>query len=168
MRWLKFNAVGVLGIVVQTATLGLLVHILGMHYLLATGLAVEAAVLHNFFWHRRWTWADRQGVGSSFGFCTFLRFNLTNGVVSIAGNLFFMRILAGTAGLEPVVANLLSIALCALVNFLLADRFVFIPPDSCGPGDCQADHATVGGKIPRCANRAEETLRPETFREVNG
>ncbi len=34
--------------------------LLGPHYLVATALAVEMAVLHNFFWHRRWTWADRR------------------------------------------------------------------------------------------------------------
>ena len=63
MRWLKFNAVGALGMIVQLGSLGLLIHVLGMHYMLATALAVEAAVLHNFLWHRRWTWAeDRKSV----------------------------------------------------------------------------------------------------------
>jgi len=135
MRWMKFNAVGVLGIVVQTAALGLLVHRFGMHYLLATAVAVEAAVIHNFLWHRRWTWADRQKLGSSFGLLAFLRFNLANGAVSLGGNLLVMRILTGTAGLEPVVANLFSIALCALANFLLADRFVFPPRRECNRRD---------------------------------
>ena len=130
MRWLKFNLVGALGMGVQLGTLALLVHVLELHYLLATVLAVEAAVLHNFLWHMRWTWADRKEVQSGSPFVMLLRFNLTNGLVSIAGNLLFMRVLAGAAGLEPVAANLLSIALCSLVNFLLADRFVFVPAAS--------------------------------------
>ncbi len=126
MRWLKFNAVGALGILVQTGALGFFVHVVGMHYLVATALAVEAAVLHNFFWHRRWTWADRRQAGFSFGLAALLRFNLTNGLVSIAGNLLFMAILTGAAGVEPLAANFVSIALCSLMNFLLADRFVFV------------------------------------------
>ena len=127
MRWLKFNAVGLLGMLVQLGSLGFFVHILGLHYLLATALAVEAAVLHNFFWHRRWTWADRQGPGMLPLGTILLRFNLTNGMVSLAGNLVFMRILSGAAGLEPMLANLLSIILCSLLNFLLSDRWVFFP-----------------------------------------
>lgn len=127
MRWLKFNAVGSLGMLVQLGSLGFFVHILGLHYLLATTLAVETAVLHNFFWHRKWTWADRRGSGTLAPGLLLLRFNLTTGMVSIAGNLFFMRILSGTAGLEPMLANLLSIVFCSLINFLLSDRWVFFP-----------------------------------------
>ena len=125
IRWFKFNAVGALGIAVQTAAMGLLVHAVGLHYLIATPLAVEAAVVHNFFWHRRWTWADRRdGTASQFG-RAFWRFHLTTGVVSIGGNLFFMRILAGFFGIEPVLANLVAIALCSVLNYLLCDRFTF-------------------------------------------
>jgi len=47
-HWLKFNAVGAIGIGVQLATLAALAGGLRLNYLLATGLAVEAAVLHNF------------------------------------------------------------------------------------------------------------------------
>ena len=62
MRFWRFNAVGVLGFAVQLAVLALLVHG-GVHYLAATAIAVEAAILHNFLWHERWTWADRPGRG---------------------------------------------------------------------------------------------------------
>jgi len=125
IRWLKFNTVGAVGIGVQLAFLALLVHGFRLHYLAATALAVEAAVLHNFFWHWKWTWADRQRAGSVSPGSALLRFHLTNGLVSIAGNILLMRILAGTWNLPPVFANLLSIALCSLVNFFLSDRFVF-------------------------------------------
>jgi putative flippase GtrA len=50
-RWLKINFVGGLGIGVQLEALWLLVHWAQMHYMVATALAVEAAVLHNFAWH---------------------------------------------------------------------------------------------------------------------
>ena len=59
VRWLKFNAVGAIGIAVQLAVLTLLKSGLGLNYLLATALAVEVTVLHNFFWHERFTWGDR-------------------------------------------------------------------------------------------------------------
>ena len=59
VRWLKFNLVGGIGIGVRLAALALLVGLLKMNYLWATALAVEAAVLHNFVWHERYTWRDR-------------------------------------------------------------------------------------------------------------
>jgi len=50
-----FSLVGLLGVFIQLSALAALIGFLGMHYLVATGLAVEAAVLHNFVWHERWT-----------------------------------------------------------------------------------------------------------------
>jgi len=55
IRWVKFNAVGGVGILVQLGTLTVLRSGLGVNYLLATAIAVEATVLHNFFWHERFT-----------------------------------------------------------------------------------------------------------------
>jgi putative flippase GtrA len=122
-RFLRFNLVGVAGFAVQIAALALLVH-LGAHYLAATALAVEAAVLHNFFWHERWTWRDRPADGRG-RLDRLFRFHALNGVISLAGNLLLMRWLVGTLGVPAVPANLLSVLACALVNFLATDRMVF-------------------------------------------
>jgi putative flippase GtrA len=59
LRWWKFNLVGAVGILVQFGVLFLLKSVLHFNYLAATALAVEAAVVHNFFWHERFTWSDR-------------------------------------------------------------------------------------------------------------
>ena len=59
LRWVKFNAVGIIGVGVQLVVLTVLTSGLDLHYLPATFLAVESAVLHNFMWHERWTWRDR-------------------------------------------------------------------------------------------------------------
>jgi putative flippase GtrA len=59
VRWCKFNLVGAGGVFVQFGVLFLLKSGLHFNYLAATVLAVEAAVVHNFFWHERFTWADR-------------------------------------------------------------------------------------------------------------
>jgi len=123
VRWLKFNAVGAIGIGVQLAVLTLLSG-LGFNYLLATALAVEAAVLHNFFWHERFTWADRRAQTS---LERLVKFNLTTGGLSILSNLVAMKLLVDVAGLEYLLANLLSIAACSILNFFVADRAIFIP-----------------------------------------
>ncbi len=85
-----------LGAVVQLAVLALLTR-LGLHYLIATAIAVETAVLHNYFWHLRWTWLDRPPA-SRWG--ALLRFNLANGVVSLLSNLVLMRVLTGWLGMR--------------------------------------------------------------------
>ncbi len=124
-RWLKFNAVGGIGIGVQLAALAIFRSLLHLDYLLAAALAVETAVLHNFLWHERFTWADRPARHSTHSLVRLVRFNASNGLVSILGNLVLMRLLVGTLGMPYFVANLIAIAACSLVNFLLSDCFVF-------------------------------------------
>jgi hypothetical protein len=58
IRWLKFNLVGGIGIAVQLLMLVVLKTGLHLDYLIATALAVETTVVHNFLWHERFTWAD--------------------------------------------------------------------------------------------------------------
>jgi putative flippase GtrA len=122
-RWLKFNAVGAIGIVVQLAALAILNGLLHVQYLAATALAVETAVLHNFAWHERWTWRERTGKEGVIA--RLLRFNLSNGAMSILSNIFFMRLLVGQFRLRVMLANLISIAVTSLANFFISEKFVF-------------------------------------------
>jgi len=121
LRWLKFNFVGLIGIGVQLLALALLKSALHVNYLLATALAVEAAVLHNFLWHERFTWADHVAKAR---LAQFIKFNLTNGAISIFGNVLLMRLFAGTR-VSYLAANLVTITCCSVFNFLVGDRFVF-------------------------------------------
>jgi dolichol-phosphate mannosyltransferase len=128
IHWLKFNAVGVLGFALQTSVLFVLTHTaLPLGYLAATAIAVELAVLNNFVWHQRWTWRDRPAATRGETLRRLATFNVTNGLVSIAGNLVFMSILVGHFRLAIAAANLLSVAACSLLNFILADRLAFQP-----------------------------------------
>lgn len=124
-RWLAFNGVGALGVMVQLAVVTLLIRGAGVHYLVATAIAVESAVLHNFVWHQRWTWRDRPAPSARAVAQRLARFHLLNGSVSLAGNIVITAILTGTAGLDPVVANIVAIAVCSTVNFFGSDALVF-------------------------------------------
>lgn len=125
LRWVKFNAVGGIGIAVQLVALALLRSWLKLDYLLATALAVEIAVVHNFLWHERFTWADRPAARWKHSLFRLAKFNLSNGAVSLAGNLGLMWVLVGGLKVNYVVANCFAIAVCSVVNFWLGDRFVF-------------------------------------------
>ncbi len=122
-RWFAFSAVGALGIVVQIVMLWMLSSGFGMNYLLATALAVEASVLHNFVWHQHWTWADRACNG--FWFRRLALFHFINGFLSIGGNVLLVSLLVRRLHLNYVSADLLAIAACSLLTFLSGDKFVF-------------------------------------------
>ena len=104
--FLRFNAVGLLGIGVQLVALTFFKSVLHLHYLVATALAVEAAVLHNFAWHEGWTWRDRAGMETHTRSGRLLRFHVTVGLVSILGNLILMRLLVGSMRLPYLAASL--------------------------------------------------------------
>jgi putative flippase GtrA len=124
-RWLIFNSVGAIGLLVQLASLNFFVSCLGMGYMGATTLAVQTAVVHNFFWHQAWTWRDRRESGWLRACRRFVRFNLTNGLFSVIGNLIFMRLFLNALPVNYTIANVLAIAACSIVNYGLSDRLVF-------------------------------------------
>jgi dolichol-phosphate mannosyltransferase len=117
-RFCRFNAVGIAGFAVQLGVVAMLAAC-SIAPVIATLVGVEAAVLHNFFWHERWTWADRPG-GSRLA--RLARFHAANGLISIVGNVVIVALLAG---LNPVVANAIAVSVCSLVNFAAGDRLVF-------------------------------------------
>jgi putative flippase GtrA len=123
-RFARFNAVGALGIGVQLTGLWVLVELWGVNYALATPAAVALAIVHNFFWHQRWTWSDRRthGAGAALAFARFVG---TSGAVSILGNFAVTLVLVSGAGLGPLIANPIAIAACGLINFAMSSRFVF-------------------------------------------
>jgi putative flippase GtrA len=122
-RLVRFGGVGLGGVAVQLAAIALLVDGLEIHYAWATPVAVAAALVHNFLWHRRWTWRDRNISRSTVA--NFGAFVAANGVVSLAGNAVAMVLLVGHFGLPAVPANVAAIIACSLLNFTLADRVVF-------------------------------------------
>jgi putative flippase GtrA len=130
IRWLKFNFVGGIGIAVQFAALFLLKGMFHLNYLIATAIAVEAAVVHNFLWHEKFTWVDRIKIDRVDtrlrpSLLRFVRFNLSAGAVSILGNLGLMKMLVGQGHMNYLLANAIAIVLCSLANFLVSDEWVF-------------------------------------------
>jgi putative flippase GtrA len=121
-RWMKFNAVGALGMGVQLAVLAGL-NRMTSHYLVATTIAIEITLLHNFAWHARYTWRDRAQTSGVWVRCA--RFHVSNGAVSMAGNLALMPLLVEGAGMPVLAANAAAVVACSVVNFVLGDGWVF-------------------------------------------
>jgi putative flippase GtrA len=122
LRYWRFNLVGAMGMAVQLASLAVLNRALRGHYLLAAGMAVELAVVHNFLWHVRYTWGDRAGGAAG----RFVRFQASNGLVSLVGG----------AGMPKLAANVVAIACCSVANFWVGEVWAFAVPE--GGGSRQA------------------------------
>lgn len=127
-RFLRFNLVGLLGIVTQLTTLFLLNHLFPRRYLLTSTFAVEFTLLHNFVWHLHYTWPETSENRTRDVFAQLLRFHLSNGLVSLLGNLAFMRVFVHSFHSPVLIANALTIACCGFANFLLAHHWVFLRP----------------------------------------
>lgn len=123
LRWYKFNVVGAMGMCVQFTSLALWMHFRGGHDLLASSTALELTLVHNFLWHWNYTWRDRRQNTTLVR--SFLRFQLSNGMVSLLANLGIMRLLVGHWHLPVLPATLLSIVGSAALNYLFGNTFVF-------------------------------------------
>lgn len=139
IRWGRFNLVGVAGMAVQLGVLAVLNRLLAGHYMVATAAAIEITLIHNFVWHVLFTWRDRfptQDAQNAFwmgkpnfrgalvGQC--LRFHLSNGLVSMIGNLALMPVLVAGMRIPVLEANAIAIVCCSIVNFVLGDRWAFV------------------------------------------
>ena len=125
MRLLRFSVAGLIGFLVQVAALWLLVSFTTMHYVPATIIAVEMAILINFVWHDRWTWRDRPVPSERERWVRLARFNALTGLTSIAGSVMVTAVLVELLSLSPIVANVISVMALGAFNFAGANTLVF-------------------------------------------
>jgi putative flippase GtrA len=123
IRWGKFNLVGAMGMVVQLSALALLTRLTDGHYLCAAAAAVELALMHNFVWHLHYTWRDRRDESTRL--TQFVRFHLSNGMISMVGNLLLMRMLVDKVRMPVLAANVVAILCCSVANFCLGNNWTF-------------------------------------------
>jgi putative flippase GtrA len=122
-RWGVFNLVGFGGFVIQIGAISLLTRGLGWPSFGATILALELATLHNFFGHSRWTWGDSPTASLRDWAMRYWRYQVAK-TATLGVNLAFTTALI-YVDVPPEVANTAAVLLCAIPNYLLADRFVF-------------------------------------------
>jgi putative flippase GtrA len=144
-----FLTVSAIGFVLQIGTLALLTAAAGWAPGWATAVAVTLAVVHNFGWHERWTWHDRMPARGGTGE-RLVKYLATTGAVSVGGNVAMTAFWAGSVGLPVVVANVLSVATLAIMNFVAADRFVFARSTCADEGPALRDaHGLVHNGVTR-------------------
>lgn len=93
------------------------------HYLYASAAAIELTLLHNFVWHSLYTWRDRRTQTPRLR--QLIRFHLSNGLVSMLGNLILMRLLVHNARLPLLASNAIAILCCSIANYCLSNHWAF-------------------------------------------
>lgn len=109
-----------MGFAVQM-TVGAVLLAAGLWPVVATVVAIEAAIVTNHAWHRRWAWRDRAGARPWSE--TLLRAHLGAGGTSLLVGVGVVMALSGHV--PPLVAQVLAVVACAGVNYWVADRWVF-------------------------------------------
>lgn len=121
----KFNLVGLLGAVLQLLLLYVFTKRLHVSAIAATPIAVEIVVLHNFAWHERLTWRDRELRSGRQRIARLWRFHVGNGLTSVVGNTALVYCLVERLRAPVLPSAIAAILFCSLINFFLADQWVY-------------------------------------------
>ena len=135
-RFSRFSAVGVIGAGLQLLLMSLLTKCFGLLTVIATPVAVEITLLHNFIWHERFTWSESRAKRSTQVVDRLWRFHAANGLISLGGNTILMHCLVERLRAPTMPAAIGAILLCSAANFLVADRWVYARRgQQCGRGE---------------------------------
>jgi putative flippase GtrA len=130
----RYLVVATLGAVIQGIVVTLAM-CTGSPPVLATVVGIEAAILHNFAWHDRWTWRDRPR-----GESRVLRLARYNAAMAggslVVGGLVSWTVIQGLGG-GILVANVAAVAAAACANYAASDRLIFTRASS---GGCRQRH----------------------------
>ena len=120
-RFIKFSVVGLSGTLVNMAIYALAVNN-GLYYLIAAIISFLFAVTNNFYWNFRWTFRGQAAFRSRRN--KYFRF-LAVSVLNLGINLLLLRLFVETLAMDKTLAQLVSIGLVSILNFLMNSRFTF-------------------------------------------
>ncbi len=124
-RMLLFGLVGGVGTLINTGILWVLTSFFAVHYLLASLIATETAIVANFFGNHHLTFNDRKAESHWGTAHQFLRFQMIS-MTSIVGTLLILGTLTTWFGERYLLVwNLVAIAAMLGVNYTLNDRFTW-------------------------------------------
>jgi len=121
-RLAKFLTVGASGTIISLSLLFLLTDIAGWHYLLSYSVAFVLSVSNNYLWNSLWTFNDRQAHFIGLGKYTLVSL----GTLGLGTAILYL--LTSVIDIWYMASAVVTIALVALVNFILSRRFVWNRP----------------------------------------
>lgn len=118
-RFARFAVAGSLGVIVNLGLLWVLVERGHLHYALASVVAIEASILHNFAINSRWTWRDGDR-----GVHTFLNFQLVS-LVGMALQWTVLTTSVALLGAHYLVGAAAGVGVATAWNFSANQWFTF-------------------------------------------
>ena len=122
LRFARFGAVGVSGLVVNTALLATLTDVIGLFYVVSAVIATQGSTLWNFLLTERWVFADREHKRSKSSRMA-LFFAMNNAALAIRGPLLIL--LTSGLGIHYAVSNVISLVGLTVLRFGLADNWIW-------------------------------------------
>jgi len=128
-RFVKFCTVGFSGMIINLAALFMCQEILfenirpeSVRLNLSLGLAIFLATVNNYLWNRAWTWFDRKGKTKYSFFPQMGQYFIACGLA--IGLQYGITLLLAQC-IHYLIANIISIVIAAILNYLLNDIWTF-------------------------------------------
>jgi dolichol-phosphate mannosyltransferase len=122
-RFIKFNVVGLTGVLVNEGLLVLLAAS-GLYYVYASAFAIEVSIISNFVLNDVWTFRDRR---HGHAVTRFLKFNGLM-LIGLVVNLGILYLGTDYLQINYALSNLAGIAVAFLVRYWLSVRYAWIRP----------------------------------------
>jgi dolichol-phosphate mannosyltransferase len=122
LRFARFGAVGLSGLVVNTLLLAFLTDTVGLFYLLSAVIATQGSTLWNFLLSEHWVFGDREHR-RRWGVRLGMFFAMNNAALAVRGPLLVL--LTSGLGIHYVASNVISLTLLTLLRFALADSWIW-------------------------------------------
>jgi dolichol-phosphate mannosyltransferase len=126
LRFARFGAVGLTGLVVNTLLLAFMTDVVGLFYVVSAVIATQGSTLWNFCFTELWVFSDRdhrRGWRSRMA----LFFLMNNAALALRGPLLIL--LTSGLGVHYVVSNVISLVTLTLLRFALADTWIWAKAD---------------------------------------
>ena len=120
-HFIKFNIVGLIGVVVNEGLL-LLLSFGGIYYLYASAVAIEASIISNFVLNDFWTFRDRRHGHVA---VRLLKFNGLM-IIGLIANIAILYALTTYLGVHYGISNLVGIGAAFLLRYWLSVNFAWI------------------------------------------
>ena len=120
---MRFVAVGISGLAVNTVFLGFFTDVFGLYYLLSAVLATQGSTLWNFALTERWVFRGGSQHRHSQGRRMVMFFIVNNAALALRGPMLW--VLTSAAGVHYLLSNVISLGALTIVRYVVADSWIW-------------------------------------------
>jgi putative flippase GtrA len=131
LQWLRFATVGAANTVLSWCLYAVLEHV-GVHYLLASGIAFAAGALNSYAFNRRWTFHSRARRAPEA-----VRFGVVQ-CIGLAVDVCLLYVLVRHVGIHHLISQALVFPVASAATFTLSRQWAFRAPRARPPGPGRA------------------------------